>query len=226
MRSNSQPRRTCFVLACLLTSWWAAASLSAVSADRQPDKPPATAPADDRTFTEQSIYIPYDKLRDVFERQGRGVFLPYEEFTRLWQTAREKTKPTVEAGPPIDALISEASHEATVAKDVVQVVATLKVELLTKGWKEIPLRLTKSALTSATIAGQPARIIFDPVEGYRLLLEKKSDGSEVIDLRIEYVQAYSKAPGQNSVSFLALQRRSADGQSASPNRASRSTFNP
>lgn len=189
------------LVSCVIGMLLAASATAASSANRPAAGSPGTAPADDRTFTEQSIYIPYEKLRDVFERQGRGVFLPYEEFEKLWRAAREKTTPPVEPGPPVDALITEASHEAVVARDVVQVAANLKVELLRKGWKEIPLRLNTSAITAATIADQPARIIFDPKTGYNVLLEKKADGSEVVDLKIEYAQAYSKTPGQNSVTF-------------------------
>ena len=44
--------------------------------------------ADDQTVREQTIYVPYSKLRDVFEQKGRGVFLPYEEFQKLWKQAR------------------------------------------------------------------------------------------------------------------------------------------
>ncbi len=35
-----------------------------------------------RSIREQDIYIPYEKLRQVFEKHGRGVFLPYEKFHR------------------------------------------------------------------------------------------------------------------------------------------------
>ena len=39
----------------------------------------APAVSDDaNSINEQTIYIPYDKLREVFERDGRGVFLPYD----------------------------------------------------------------------------------------------------------------------------------------------------
>ena len=69
--------------------------------------PAADADTDDDAFRELSIYIPYEKLREVFEKKGRGVFLPYEEFEKLWRAARDKKGPTVDDGPPIDALIDE-----------------------------------------------------------------------------------------------------------------------
>ena len=48
----------------------------------------ADASSSTDVLQEQSIYIPYEKLREVFEREGRGVFLPYDQFQALWQAAR------------------------------------------------------------------------------------------------------------------------------------------
>ena len=70
-------------------------SSSAFADDNKPDnsKPSAT-PADapekkDNSLREQDIYIPYDKLRSVFEKHGRGVYLPYEKFEELWKAANK-----------------------------------------------------------------------------------------------------------------------------------------
>jgi hypothetical protein len=41
---------------------------------------------------EQTIYIPYSKLRQIFEKEGRGVFVPYDEFQKLWKSAREAAR--------------------------------------------------------------------------------------------------------------------------------------
>ena len=100
----------------------------------------------DRSLREQQIYIPYEKLRGVFEKHGRGVFLPYEKFEELWKAAQDKTQPAAEARPPVGAVITEIENEAAVAKDVVQVTAHLKIDLLTEGWHEVPLRLADAAV--------------------------------------------------------------------------------
>ncbi len=94
----------------------------------------------DRSIREQDIYIPYEKLRGVFEKHGRGVFLPYEKFDELWKAAQDKTRPPAEAQPPVGAVITEIENEAVVAKDVVQVTAHVKIDLLSEGWHEVPLR--------------------------------------------------------------------------------------
>jgi hypothetical protein len=70
---------------------------------------------EEEAVREQSIYIPYEKLRQVFEKHGRGVFLPYEKFQELWQAARDQTRPPAEQKPPVGALITEIENEATVS---------------------------------------------------------------------------------------------------------------
>jgi hypothetical protein len=166
------------------------------------DKPAAAA---DRSIREQSIYIPYQKLREVFEKHGRGVFLPYEKFDELWRAAQEKTRPAAEPRPPVGAVITDIENEATVAKDVVQVKARLKIDLLAEGWHEVSLGLADAAIVSASLGGQPARILGGAGQDYRLLVEKKGKKSEQIELALEYARAITRSPGQNSVSFRAPQ---------------------
>ena len=173
---------------------------------RAGDGPPDQArPSDPEPLREKTVYIPYDKLREVFEREGRGVFLPYEEFQELWRAAAERTRKPPDLRPPIEALLSEVSSDATVSRDVVQVHATVSIEVLTEGWHQIPLRLSDAAVTSAVIAGQPARLVMGPDGGHRLLIEKKSKEPERIELALEYAKAFAKSPGRNSVSFDAPQ---------------------
>jgi hypothetical protein len=157
--------------------------------------PPAPPPV-----REESIYIPYTKLREVFEKEGRGVFLPYEKFQALWQAARDKTALPAEVKPPVDALIIEVENKATVSKDVLKVSAVARIEVLKEGWVEVPLRLGDVALTQATLDDQPARIVGDG-GGYRLLIEKKGKQPQQFTLKMEFAKAYTKAPGQNSVSI-------------------------
>lgn len=159
-----------------------------------------SAPDTSSRLSEQSIYIPYRKLRAVFEREGRGVFLPYEQFRELWSAARQ-TAPPDPSRPPVDALISSALNEATVQRDVVHVRALLRIELLRGGWHQIGLGLEGAAIIDATIDDAPARIVHEPGAGYRLLHEAPKDGPRTLDLVLTYARAYTKAPGRNSVTF-------------------------
>ncbi|NLX96319.1 MAG: hypothetical protein GXY83_09085 [Rhodopirellula sp.] len=173
-------------------------SPAAPEAAAKTEKPPAV-------IREQTIYIPYEKLRKVFEKEGRGVFLPYEKFRELWEAAREKTAPQAGQQPPSAAVITEADNEATASKEVVRVQATLKIDLLREGWLKIPLRLSDAAITKATIGGQPARLIAGADAGYHLLVQKKGEKAETIELKLEYAKAIARQPGQNSVAFQAPQ---------------------
>ena len=154
---------------------------------------------------EQTIYIPYEKLRKVFEKEGRGVFLPYEKFRELWEAAREKTAQPAEPKPPAVAVITETENEAAVSRDVVRVTAKVKIDLLAEGWLKVPLRLADAAITEAKIGGQPARILADGSTGYQLLVEKKGKQPESIVLDLQYAKAITRQPGQNSVDFQAPQ---------------------
>ncbi|HUU09963.1 MAG TPA: hypothetical protein VM431_05425 [Phycisphaerae bacterium] len=186
------------VAGLVLATLWAAAAPAAAPA------PEAKAPLsaeEAKAVREQSIYIPYSKLREIFEKEGRGVFLPYEKFQELWKAARDKTAPPEEAKLPVDALLTEIAGVATVSKDVVTVEATIKFEVLKEGWNEVLLRLGDVALTKAALGNEPARIVADPKGGYKLLVEKKGKAPQAMVLTLGFAKAYTKTPGQNSVSF-------------------------
>ncbi len=186
------------IVLCAILS--AASRLPWCAAAEPPAKPDA-----DRTLREQSIYIPYDKLRQVFEREGRGVFLPYEKFRELWQAAQEKKVPAVTTRPPAGAVVTTIDSEATPSKDVVKVRATLKIEVLAEGWNEVPLRLADAAITEAKLDQQPARIVSAGDSGHKLLLEKTGKDAKTVELVLQYVKTITRSPGQNSVSFQAPQ---------------------
>jgi hypothetical protein len=154
---------------------------------------------------EQTIYIPFSKLREVFEKEGRGVFLPYDQFQALWKEARDHRQAPPPQVSPIDAVITSALNEATVQKDVIQVEATLAVELIKKGWIQIPLRLNEAAIQSATIDGEVARVTSAPGGGYQLLIENKTDEPRNLELKLKYARAFTKTPGRNNVAFDAPQ---------------------
>lgn len=168
----------------------------------------------EKTVNEKTIYIPYEKLRDIFEQPGRGVFVPYDEFKALWDAARaqQPVKPSVTI--PVNAMITETSNTATITEEVVLVESTVSIELLKDGWHEIPLRLADAAITKAVIGEEKAKILGSPDGGYRLLVEKKKtehaetdsgenkeQKPEHLELTLHYAKSIEKSPGRNSVSF-------------------------
>jgi hypothetical protein len=197
-----RPLRPFFRLAlCLMLL---AASHSQAQQPTQPEAKPPTE-AETRPAREQTIYIPYTKLRQIFEKEGRGVFVPYDEFQRLWKAAQAAAKKIEEHKPPVASLIAEIDSHATVSRDVMTVEAKLQVDLLAEGWQHVYLRLKDAAIHSATIGGQPARLVFEADKGYWALIEKKGKEAERIELLLTYSKAYTKQPGTNSVEFEAPQ---------------------
>lgn len=184
-------------------------SFSSPSWAQDPETPEAAAlaagEAKPTPWREQTIYIPYKQLQKVFEEQGRGVFLPYEKFQELWKKAQASEPQPVDERPPLGAIVTEIASEATVGRDVINVQASLQIELLSKGWHEVPLRLSDAAIRSATIGDQPARILAASEQGYKLLVQNKEDAAQRLTLELEYSKAYAKSPGQNSVSLEAPQ---------------------
>ena len=157
---------------------------------------------------EQTIYVPYDELYAVFEKQGRGVFLPYEKFQALWEAARNRGESAKSAPLPVDALISEADSVAAIDGDAVRVTSKLTIELLKSGWNSVPLRLQHAALLSTKLDGKPALVIADTEGGYRMLVESKGgaakdEANKQLILEIEYAAAIDKSPGRNQVTFAA-----------------------
>lgn len=176
---------------------------AAVFGTGEPGNKP-TEPVEPDRLKEQTVYVPYEKLREVFERDGRGVFLPYDAFQQLWQAASELSRRPTDIKPPVEALVAEATSEAEIAGDVMLVAATLEIEILTKGWHEVPLRLSDSVVTSAMLNGEPTRLIAG-ADGYGLLVEKTTPEPQRYQLRLTYAKAFTKSPGRNTVSFEAPQ---------------------
>jgi hypothetical protein len=194
--------KLCAVLALIGLVALVAAAWGQEEGPAQP-KPAEVKPAD-QPPRELSIYIPYTKLRALFEKDGRGVFIPYEKFQELLKAAQNAAAKLPEIKPPVGGLITSIDSEATIGRDVVLVKAKLSIELLQEGWIRVPLRLGDSAIRSATIGKEPARLIGGE-QGYDLLYEKKGDKPETIELALEYSKAFTKAPGNNHVSFQAPQ---------------------
>lgn len=102
------------------------------------DKPP-----------ERLIYLPFKNLKAVFEKPDGSVLVPYADYIKLWEKAFGDglRKPDQ---PPVAGVISSSSYVAKVEKDVAQISATLVVEVLDKGWAEIPIKFGDAAIGKVT----------------------------------------------------------------------------
>ena len=98
----------------------------------------AETPAPAPVKQERSIYLPYEKLEQVFEKEGRGVFLPYKEFLEMWNKLNlpEAVK---KSDPPVNGILASAHYTGKVAGEVVTLQAKLEFEALKEGWSALPL---------------------------------------------------------------------------------------
>ena len=140
-----------------------------------------------------------------FEKDNRKVVLSYKEFNELWKAAQANAEPRPAAESKRSSIISQAESIAEIKDSVVAVDSTLKIELLSKGWSEVPIGLRNSAISSATIGDEDAKIVFDAKIGYKLLAKNDSDEPKKLELKLQYARAFQKKLGQSSVSFLAPQ---------------------
>ena len=169
-----------WIVALLAFSWLLAAAdvlpAQEEPAGEQPAAQPAAAPAaaeaaaegdSPAALREQTIYIPYSRLRSIFEqRRTRSVHSLQPVSGTLESGSLGRARRIEDYKPPIGALLVEIDSQATVGRDVMNVDARLAIEVLTEGWHQIPLRLKESAIRSAKIGDKPARILFSPETGY------------------------------------------------------------
>lgn len=156
------------------------------------------APAPEKP-ADRVVYIPYERLWQVFEKQGRGVFLPYEDYEKLREAARAKE--TVPVKEPVPCLVAEAAGTVTFADDVATVAASLRIEVLAKGWQRVPLGLADVAVAEAKVGKVPARLVFDAKTGYALLVENPTEAPLTVVLDLTFAKACTKSPGRNTVRF-------------------------
>jgi hypothetical protein len=128
--------------------------------------PPAEPP---KTITkEQTIYVPFEKLEQVFENQERGVFLPYREFLEMWNKLNlpEKLK-TKE--PPVEGVLAAANYAGKVTGDLAEIKAKLSFEALKDGWSKLAL-----GAGELSIAESKSTALLNFADGgYEVLFPKK-----------------------------------------------------
>src|SRR4029434_4227268 len=104
---------------------WLAFGILAFAQNPAPPTPPVDPP---KTITkEQTIYVPFDKLEQVFENQERGVFLPYREFLEMWNKLNLPEKLKAKE-PPIEGVLAGANYAGKVTGDVAEIKAKLSFE--------------------------------------------------------------------------------------------------
>ncbi len=95
------------------------------------------------------VYVPYEKLKNVFETEGQGVFLPYTDFQKLWEASQGR--PAEISGAPFDYLISTARFDGKVVSEIANIKLELTIDILSKDWVNVPLGLGSVAVSKAKL---------------------------------------------------------------------------
>ena len=152
-------------IAPFLAALWLTLGAWAPAQNPASPAPPGPAPEPPKVITkENTVYVPFEKLEEVFEGQEQGVFLPYREFLEMWNKLNlpEKLK---KSEPPVDGVLAGAKYSGAVTGDVAEIKATLNFEALKEGWSSLKLGTGDLALTEAKTTA---------------LLNAADDGHEII----------------------------------------------
>jgi hypothetical protein len=145
------------------------------------------------------VYVPYEKLKQVFESEKQGVFLPYEDFQRLWQAAQGKPKDVSEA--PFEYLISTARFKGQISDELAEVTLELTVDILGEGWVDVPIGLGEVGVANVQFIKPPdnkIRPLLRVVDG-RYVLTTKGRGRYVMAL--DFVRQLETKPGLNILAY-------------------------
>jgi len=144
---------------------------------------------------ELAYYVPYEELEQVFESAGRGIFLPYDEFLRLWRKA-EGTPPDERPRPPTPTVVRGGSYTGVVGERSARLSASYVVESLEEGWTETRLPLDGVAIETVELSDLEA--LFVAREGsYSLLIPRPGP----VEVRLAFSVPVIEEPGKRSIRF-------------------------
>jgi hypothetical protein len=157
----------------------------AVSADDKPAATDASGQAVEMlpppSDWERLIYLPYKNLKQVFEKEGAAVFMPYAQFLKMWDKARvgEARDPV---RPAVNAVITEAVYTGRIAGDVANIEAALTVQVLGKPWVELPIQFGDAAIGKVTSSDEKILLQATGNGTYALLFPKSGEQKVRLEL--------------------------------------------
>ena len=183
----NSPRSIIIALFLAITIAFPSACI-ALEGDSEKDAPPPT-----------KVYVPYEKLKGVFEKADQGVFLPYKEFEKLWRSAQGKPAGVAEA--PFEYLVSTAKFKGQVAEELATIRLELTIDVLADGWVQIPVGLGGVAVAQAALLEtENAKVVpLLRVEKGQYIFVTKGKGRYV--LALDFVRQLETQPGLAVVDF-------------------------
>jgi hypothetical protein len=155
------------------------------------------APAGQPNLT---LFIPYDPDHEK-PLAGTQVYLPHDEFLRLWKQAHpDRPAP---ATPNVPAMVSYAEYSGRLENDVARFDGRLVIHHFVKEWTAVALPLGKVALEKIEINGRPATLAgdgpADRSQGDQPTMYLDKLGPHVVDVRFSVPVSRLGATGQTTV---------------------------
>jgi hypothetical protein len=172
------------------------AALLALPALLHAGEPDPKEPQPKLLLRERTVYVPYEKLNETFEKEGRGVFLPYAEFLKLWNSAQPKDPIKEDPKPPADAVITGGSYVGTARETLARFEVTYKVKALGKNWSELILPLKNVAVETVTVS-DPLAVFVSRGDGYALIMPKPGEYT----VTLAFSARVDAKPGTRSIQF-------------------------
>mgnify|MGYP007030114677 CR=1 FL=1 len=145
---------------------------------------------------ERTVYVPYEKLKETFEKEGRGVFLPYEEFLKLWNAAQPKKEEKKELKPPADAAVTGGAYAGKAGEKAVRFEVTFTVRALAEKWAEVQLPLKNVAVETANVS-DPAAVFAPQGDGYVLIAPRPGEYT----LTLSFAVRVEESTGRRRIAF-------------------------
>ncbi len=181
-----------------------ALSLAAGATARAQVPDPTRPPGQDagrEIVVEKTVYVPFEKLEAVFEKEGRGIFLPYEEFLKLWQAGQPKPVDIKPDDPPAAAVVRGGLYAGSVLGETARFTVTLDVESLKRGWSELSLPFRGVAVESVELSNPRAILATKPgangAQDYSVILPEPGRTQVKLQLSVRVAQE----PGKRSLAF-------------------------
>ncbi len=114
------------------------------------------------------IYVPYEDLDKVLDKEKHGVVIEFEEYMRLLRKASKER----EIKPPADWVIQSSRYSGTVGEEQVKFTGELTFSVLKKGFTKITLPFGAVGITTVKLDGKPANVILAR-GGYALIMSGK-----------------------------------------------------
>jgi len=157
--------------------------------------PPVAEPAagNEKSDWERLIYLPYRNLKDVFEKHGSTVFMPYGEYVKRWQQGNQPPEKNI-----VEAVVTESHYTATVDRSLLRIKASLTVQVLGKPWVEVPIQFGNAAVGKLTVEDGKQVLLKGTGNGtYSLLFGQAGEHS----VEIELAASIQTSPDGRKVEF-------------------------